>query len=135
MTDVGAHRSESDQAYVMRIDHVALAVREPRESLRFYQDVLRLDGPVREESYGFVLTAGHVSFTLFSGVPPSSQGEFHIGASFPDADAVRHRRAELLALGASELEWCDEPGYVSMKVVDPDGYVVELSWDEKHSGP
>jgi hypothetical protein len=32
----------------------------------------------------------------------------------------------------SEVEWSDEPGYVSVKVRDPDGYVVEIAWDEKH---
>lgn len=119
----------------MRIDHVALAVRDPRASLGFYREVLGIDGPVREEEYGFVLTAGGVSFTLFRGEAPSSRGEFHIGASLPDADAVRDRRAELLGRGVPEVEWCDEPGYVSMKVSDPDGYVVELSWDEKHPDP
>jgi len=119
----------------MRVDHIALAVREPQESLRFYRDVVGIDGPVRSEEYGFVITTGDVSFTLFRGEPPPSPGEFHIGASLPDADAVRQRRAALLARGVAELEWWDEPGYVSMKIADPDGYRVELSWDEKSPAP
>jgi hypothetical protein len=56
----------------------------------------------------------------------------HIGVSLPDGEAVRTRREALRALGVSEVEWSDEPGYVSVKVRDPDGYVVEIAWDEKH---
>src|SRR5205823_5944637 len=100
-----------------------------------YRDVVGVDGPVRSEEYGFVITTGDVSFTLFRGEPPSSPGEFHIGASLADAEAVRHRRAALRARGVAELAWCDEPGYVSMKIADPDGYRVELSWDEKTAMP
>jgi catechol 2,3-dioxygenase-like lactoylglutathione lyase family enzyme len=119
----------------MRVDHIALAVREPQNSLRFYRDVVGIEGPVREEEYGFVITTGNVSFTLFRGRPPSSSGEFHIGTSFHDAESVRRRRAELLGQGVTELEWCDEPGYVSMKIADPDGYHVELAWDAKTAEP
>jgi len=117
----------------MRLDHIALAVRDPRASLSFYRDIVEIDGPVREEEYGFVIETGDVSFTLFRGTRPSSAGDFHIGASLPDADAVRRRRGELLARGVVELEWVDEPGYVSTKVADPDDYTVELSWDEKRT--
>jgi len=27
------------------------------------------------------------------------------------------------------VEECDEPGYFSVKCRDPDGYIVELSWE------
>ena len=121
-------------AGAMRLDHVALAVRDPTASLRFYRELVGIEGPVREEEYGFVIASGDVAFTLFRGEPPPSAGEFHIGASLPDGDAVRRRRSELSAAGATELEWWDEPGYVSVKIADPDGYSVELSWDAKHQG-
>ena len=90
---------------------------------------------VREEEYGFVITTTRgVGFTLFKGQPPADHGEFHVGVSLPDSDAVRARREELRSLGVPEIEWWDEPGYVSVKVRDPDGYIVEMAWDEKHSG-
>jgi hypothetical protein len=28
-----------------------------------------------------------------------------------------------------EHEWSDKPGYASVKIVDPDGYVVEIAFD------
>ena len=115
------------------LDHLALAVRDPSRSLRFYRETIGVQGAVREEEYGFVITTpAGVAFTLFEGVPPTDHGEFHIGVSLPDGDAVRGRREELRALGLAELEWSDEPGYVSVKVRDPDGYAVEIAWDEKH---
>jgi len=116
------------------LDHVALAVRDPRRSLRFYRETIGVEGAVREEEDGYVITtAAGVAFTLLKGVPPADPGEFHIGASFPNREAVMARREELRSLGLSEIEWSDEPGYVSTKVRDPDGYVVEIFWDAKHS--
>jgi hypothetical protein len=31
------------------------------------------------------------------------------------------------------MEWSDKSGYVSVKVQDPDGYVVEIVWDEHYT--
>ena len=47
----------------------------------------------------------------------------------PDEKAVEARRAELAALGIPEVDWWVEPGFVSLKVADPDGYVVEFFWE------
>ena len=115
------------------LNHLALAVHDPRRSLTFYRDVLGLEGDVRTEEYGFVLTTpSGLTFTLFEGRPATDIGEFHFGVSLPDGDAVRIRREELRAAGIPEFEWCDEDGYVSVKVLDPDGYVVEVAWDEQY---
>jgi catechol 2,3-dioxygenase-like lactoylglutathione lyase family enzyme len=116
------------------IDHVALAVRDPGRSLRFYRDELGIEGVVRAETYGFVITTpSGTAFTLFKGEPPSGHGEFHLGVALRDGEAVRARREELRSRGVREVAWSDEPGYVSVKVLDPDGYTIEIVWDEKHS--
>jgi catechol 2,3-dioxygenase-like lactoylglutathione lyase family enzyme len=117
------------------LDHLALAVTDPRRSLDFYRNVVGVDGVVRAEPYGFVITTpSGVAFTLFEGRPAADVGEFHFGVSLPDGDTVRARREELRAAGVPEIEWWDEHGYVSVKVRDPDGYLVEIVWDEKHPG-
>lgn len=117
-----------------RLNHVALAVRDPSRSLRFYRDTIGVEGTVREENYGFVITTPDgVTFTLFRGQPPRDHGAFHVGVAFTDGEAVRTKRQELRAVGVPEIEWWDEEGYVSMKVRDLDGYAVEIGWDEKHS--
>jgi catechol 2,3-dioxygenase-like lactoylglutathione lyase family enzyme len=100
----------------------------------FYRDVVGVEGTVEQIEEGFtILTPRGVAFALLAGEPPADVGRFHFGASLADADAVRTRRDELRALGVHEVEWCDEPGYVSVKILDPDSYVVELAWDETYS--
>jgi catechol 2,3-dioxygenase-like lactoylglutathione lyase family enzyme len=118
---------------VPELNHVALAVRDPRRSLHFYRNTIGVEGAVRDEDYGFLLTTPRgLVFTVFKGSPPTYDGESHVGVSLPDGDAVRAQRAVLRSLGVPELEWSDEPGYVSVKVRDPDGYTVEIAWDEKY---
>jgi catechol 2,3-dioxygenase-like lactoylglutathione lyase family enzyme len=113
------------------LSHVALAVTDPDRSLAFYRDVVGIEARVRAEDYGFVLeTSNGVSFTLFRGQPPPDVGEFHIGVTRPDSAAVRSERARFAASGVDEHEWNDEPGYTSVKIVDPDGYLVEVSWED-----
>jgi catechol 2,3-dioxygenase-like lactoylglutathione lyase family enzyme len=115
---------------VTTLDHVALAVRDPGRSLAFYRDVLDIDGTIREESYGFVIsTTNRMTLTLFRGEPPSAMGDFHIGVGLSSASAVREARHRFRSLQLIEHEWCEEEGYVSVKVLDPDAYVVEVSWD------
>ncbi|MGH9050113.1 MAG: hypothetical protein ACRDY4_10320, partial [Acidimicrobiia bacterium] len=46
------------------------------------------------------------------------------------SDAARPPpRRRLQELGIDETEWADEADSVSTKVRDPDGYVVEISWE------
>jgi len=117
-------------APVATLDHVALACRDPDRSLRFYREVLGVEGTIRETGDGFVITTtSGVSFTLLRGEPPASMGDFHVGVSMPEPDAVRAARARFAALGLPEHEWADDADYVSVKVRDPDGYIVEVSWD------
>ena len=37
----------------------------------------------------------------------------------------------LVADGVEIVGWWDEPDYVSVKFRDPDGYVVEVSWEPR----
>ncbi len=114
-----------------QLNHVALAVRDPSQSLAFYRDVIGVEGTVRDEPYGFVIrTSTGVTFTLFEGTLCTDVGDFHIGVGLPDAETVRRARARFASVGLTEREWDDEPGYTSVKVIDPDGYVVEVAWDE-----
>jgi hypothetical protein len=50
----------------------------------------------------------------------------HFGRRFASGDEVR---AAVARLDAEVVEAWDEDGYVSRKVRDPDGYVVELFWE------
>jgi catechol 2,3-dioxygenase-like lactoylglutathione lyase family enzyme len=115
---------------VTDIAHLALGVRDPARSLAFYRDVVGLEGGVREADFGFVVTTPKgISFSLIRGEPPESLGEVHFGVALPGEEAVRTRRSELAAMGIREVDWWVEPGFVSLKVADPDGYVVEFFWE------
>ncbi|MGI8792629.1 MAG: VOC family protein [Acidimicrobiales bacterium] len=65
------------------------------------------------------------------GTPPPDPGSvFHVGFELGGVDAVKAARKRLGEAGARELEWVHEDGYVSFKVADPDGYVVEVYWEQ-----
>lgn len=49
------------------------------------------------------------------------------GCALDSPEEARAIRERLRAAGVPELEWWDEPGHTSCKVLDPDGYVVERS--------
>jgi catechol 2,3-dioxygenase-like lactoylglutathione lyase family enzyme len=109
------------------LSHVALAVADPTRALNFYRDIIGLEGHIRTDEYGFVIeTSNGVAFTLFRGQSPADVGEFHLGVALPDSEAVRGARRKFRSIGLVEHSWCEEPDLTSVKVVDPDGYVVEV---------
>ncbi len=114
----------------MRLDHLALVVRDPERSLGFYTDVIGLTGATRRERDGLLLTTpeGFV-LALLDGEPARLPAPFHFGLSASSPDEVRATRRRLQELGIDETEWADEADSVSTKVRDPDGYVVEISWE------
>jgi catechol 2,3-dioxygenase-like lactoylglutathione lyase family enzyme len=114
------------------ISHLALTVRDPERSRRFYVDVLGLEATAHEEEWGYRLrVADGLMFALLHGEPPPAEviGRIHFGGALPDPQAVHALRERLRAEGVEEVEWAEEGGYTSLKVADPDGYVVELSYD------
>ena len=114
----------------MRIGHVALEVVDPDASARWYLEVLGLTATRRDEDDGVVLTdPSGLTLALLRGepLPAAVIGRVHIGCELASADDVRAARDRLS--GGRELEWWDEPGYVSLKVADPDGHHVEVFWE------
>jgi catechol 2,3-dioxygenase-like lactoylglutathione lyase family enzyme len=116
----------------MLIGHLALTVRDPRASADFYLSVVGLDGTAHEEPWGcrLALRDGFM-LALIKGEPlPSGLASaVHFGCTLSTPDAARRERERLRSAGARELEWEDEDDYVGVKVADPDGYVVEISYD------
>ena len=110
------------------MDHLALAVADEDASRRFYE---RLGFDVRAERMddGVLMLWDATGFQLALG--PADQDArlpafLHFGRRYASADDVR---AAVSALGAEIVEAWDEDAYVSRKVLDPDGYVVELFWE------
>ena len=113
--------------------HLALAVRDQERSRRFYETYFGFDAaPAREYDDGVLMLYNADGFALALG-PTAEPIElphfFHFGVGVPTADDVRAFSKRLRADGVPIAEEFDEPDYVSVKCRDPDGYVVELSWE------
>jgi catechol 2,3-dioxygenase-like lactoylglutathione lyase family enzyme len=114
------------------MDHLALAVSDQARSIRFYTHYFgfapesepREDGVwILHDDAGFSLALGEIEEPI---VLPRF---FHFGHGLASPDEVRAFRDQVRADGLEIVEEWDESDYVSVKFRDPDGYVVEVSWD------
>jgi catechol 2,3-dioxygenase-like lactoylglutathione lyase family enzyme len=114
------------------VDHLALAVSDQGRSRRFYERYLgfeaepapREDGVLMlHDSRGFALALGETGEEIR--FPPF----LHFGMGMPTPDEVRGFRDRIAADGVEIVGEWEEPDYVSVKFRDPDGYVVEVSWE------
>jgi catechol 2,3-dioxygenase-like lactoylglutathione lyase family enzyme len=110
---------------------LALAVRDPDRSARFYSALFGFR-PVRRSPDGVLMLAGPDGFSLALGatdaavtLPPF----LHFGFCAACPAVVEAHRAEVAGRGVEIVAEWDEPGRVSFKCRDPDGYVVEVAWE------
>ena len=118
---------------VVLIRHLALTVRDPAASRDFYLKTIGLDGEASDEPWGVrIKFADGFMFALIQGSPPAANavGAVHFGCALPSRADARDVRQWLRQASVTELEWEDEGDYTGVKVQDPDGYIVELAYDE-----
>jgi len=115
------------------LKHLALPVSDQERSRRFYETYFGFDAkPARLYDDDVLMLYNVDGFSLALG--PTDEAIalpkfLHFGIGLPTADAVRRFRDRLAADGVSIVEEWDEPEYVSVKCLDPDGYVVEAAWE------
>jgi catechol 2,3-dioxygenase-like lactoylglutathione lyase family enzyme len=113
--------------------HLALAVTDQERSRRFYETYFGFDAqPARTYDGGVLMLYDADGFSLAlgpAGGPIELPAFLHFGVGLPSPEAVRAFRDRLAADGVPIVEEWDEPDYVSVKCRDPDGYVVEASWE------
>jgi catechol 2,3-dioxygenase-like lactoylglutathione lyase family enzyme len=115
--------------------HLALAVHDRDRSRRFYQSYFGFDAaPAREYDGGVLMLYNAEGFSLALGptdepieLPPF----LHFGIGLTSPEEVRAFRDRLVADGVPIVEEWEEPEYVSVKCLDPDGYVVEAGWEPR----
>ena len=114
------------------MDHLALAVSDQDRSRRFYETYLGFEAEPAPREDGVLLLHNAAGFSLALG----ETGErihlpefLHFGAGLASPEDVRAFRDRVVSDGVEVVDWWDEPDYVSVKFRDPDGYVVEVSWD------
>jgi catechol 2,3-dioxygenase-like lactoylglutathione lyase family enzyme len=115
------------------MDHLAIPVRDQERSRRFYETYLGFGAsPARRYDDGVLMLYDAGGFALALGPtdePIARPAWMHFGVGLPDRDAVLALRDRLAADGVELVEEFDEPDYVSVKCRDPDGYIIEASWE------
>jgi catechol 2,3-dioxygenase-like lactoylglutathione lyase family enzyme len=117
----------------VRLRHLALAVTDEAASRAFYERWFAFGVEVPQRmSDGVLMLYGPGDVSLALGPAegrPALPAFLHFGFTVDDPDTVRRRHEEFAAAGVEITGFWDEPDYVSVKVRDPDGYVVETSWE------
>ncbi len=114
------------------MDHLALAVGDQERSRFFYERYLGFTAELTPRSDGVLILHDASGFSLALGevTTPISIPEFlHFGSRLASAGEVSAFRERLAADGVEIVGVWDDPDYVSVKFRDPDGYVVEVSWE------
>jgi catechol 2,3-dioxygenase-like lactoylglutathione lyase family enzyme len=113
--------------------HLALPVTDQERSRRFYESYFGFGAePARLYDGGVLMLYDGNGFSLALGPArgPVRLPEFlHFGIHVPSPEGVRELSRRLTADGVAIVERWDEPDYVSVKCLDPDGYVVEAAWE------
>jgi catechol 2,3-dioxygenase-like lactoylglutathione lyase family enzyme len=120
------------------VDHLALAVADQDRSRRFYETYLGFQAELQPRADGVLMLHNAAGFALAFGETDEAirvPSFLHFGAGLGSADDVRMFRDRLASDGVEVVDWSDEPEYVSVKFRDPDGYVVEVSWEPSRSAP
>lgn len=115
------------------MDHLALAVTDQDRSRRFYETYFGFDAkPPRRYDDGVLMLYDAEGFALALGPvegPIELPRFLHFGIGLRSPEEVRAFRNRLARDGVPIAEEWEEPDYVSVKCLDPDGYVVEASWE------
>lgn len=117
----------------MHLRHLGLPVRDRERSVNFYATYFGFD-PATARSYPdgttIVRNSDGFDLALHPAAEPTAHPEFlHFGFSVADPATVRRLRLNLEADGVPVVQYDDEPGLVSFKCLDPDGWRVEVYWE------
>jgi catechol 2,3-dioxygenase-like lactoylglutathione lyase family enzyme len=117
----------------MRLGHLGLPVADLDRSLVFYATHFGFD-PTTATRYpdGTVIVRNADGFDLALH-PVASVGArppfLHFGFHLTSAEEVRSMLASISSAGVEVVEQYEEPGLVSFKCLDPDGWPVEVYWE------
>jgi catechol 2,3-dioxygenase-like lactoylglutathione lyase family enzyme len=119
--------------------HLALPVADQEASRRFYETYFGFGAkPTRRYDDGVLMLYDAEGFSLALGPADAaarpSPTFLHFGVHVPSPDAVRALRDRFAADGIAIVEEWEEPAYVSVKCLDPDGFVVEAAWEPHEPG-
>jgi len=115
------------------MDHLAIRVRDQARSRRFYENYFGFGArPARRYEDGVLMLYDAAGFALALGPttePIARPPWMHFGVGLASREAVLALRDRFVGDGIELVEEWDEPNYVSVKCRDPDGYIIEASWE------
>jgi predicted enzyme related to lactoylglutathione lyase len=114
----------------VHLKHLALVVHDLGKARRFYEQYFDFTRHDWQGDIVFLRDADDFSLVLMKGEHPPNPGAFHhFGFRVDSRDAVLAHRRRLADAGVPIIEDVDEPGLLSFKCTDPDGYTVEVSFE------
>jgi catechol 2,3-dioxygenase-like lactoylglutathione lyase family enzyme len=122
----------------VRFSHVGITVADQDRSRRFYESHFPFDRNLaRSYPDGTLILrdADGFALALHPGHETPADDFLHFGYSCSGPEEVRALRQRLLGAGEMLAEDEDSDSFVSIKVTDPDGYRVEISWEDLARDP
>ena len=110
------------------IRHVGLMVRDLGKSVEFYQEVLGLDSSERRKGVARIRSGWD---TLILHEMRRGRSGFHFGFRVDSPSKVDEWQAWLRARKMIIYDDVTEEKYRSIKIRDPDGYLIEIVCDER----
>ena len=115
------------------LNHVNLVVSDPERSATFYERAFGMERLWKEGDFVFLL-CGDTDLALVGGTPTVHR-RFHIGFRVETRSDVDAWRAHLERLGVGiDGPTRDHGAYYTFTCRDPDGYGIEVYWEEMPRG-
>jgi catechol 2,3-dioxygenase-like lactoylglutathione lyase family enzyme len=111
----------------MKLNHVALTVKDRERSARFYGDHFGMTKRVHDDDHLLILSSDDGSLLALSegSAPTDLPRTTHFGFEVESAAEVLRLRKAFKSAGVTEAEW-QASGPARVQVFDPDGYRVEV---------
>ena len=117
----------------MHLHHLGLPVADSDRSLEFYTTYFEFDpatATASPDGTTIIRNPDGFDLALHPSSPPVPRADFlHLGFRVADPGEVHELRERMEADGVRIVGRDDEPGLVSFKCLDPDGWRIEVYWE------